>query len=166
MTAYKGLDVALKEIGANFRTKALDAAKAATDEVVKDLNQAVAPWKTRIVFRVKVVARTGLSRYQIAIEGNEKALAIFKWVDEGTKAHRIPKLTNTTAKTLVFFTPYSARTAPVANPKAGTGKAGNQKNIRRFVWHPGTEARAFIAYAKLQLEEDFKRRMSDIIRGQ
>lgn len=161
MATFKSLELALLDFDARYRAAAIDEARKVVQEQANKLNEAVKPWAHKIVFSVKVVARTGFTRFQLIARGDKQALLIFKWVDLGTKPHIIrPKSPN---KALVFFTPYSARTAPIANPAAGTGKSGNTKNVRRFVNHPGTEARQFVAFTKLESEEDFKRRMSELI---
>lgn len=164
MAKYQALDVALKTVGASLRAKALDAAKRATDAQVAVLNDAVKNWKRRPIFSTKVVARTGNTTYQIIAKGDADTLMIFNFVDLGTKAHRIPKLGNTTAKTLVFNTPYSAKTAPVARGNVGTGATGGKRNIRKFVQHPGTEARAFIAFAQLAIEDEFNQVMQENVK--
>lgn len=162
MATYRGLELALKTFEAQYRAGAIEAARQSMQAQVNTLNEVTREWAHRVQFAVKVESRTGFTRFRLAAIGTKEALKIFHWVDAGTKPHIIrPKSPN---KALVFFTPYSARTAPIANANAGTGRAGNTKNVRRFVRHPGNDPRLFIAFTSLEAEEDFKARMQALIR--
>lgn len=151
---FNSLELAMKDIDARIRSGVQAAAQKAVDRQVKVLNTAVQTWGTKVSFQSDVKARTGLTTYRIKIVGSPKAVTIFGWVDKGTKPHRIPKAGNTGAKMLRFNTPYSARTAPIARANVGSGRAGGTVNFRKAVQHPGTKAREFLGFARLEIEED------------
>lgn len=94
---------------------------------------------------------------------------IYGYVDEGTglygKAHkkyRIPKLTNTKAKTLVFYTPSSPKTKPNVIG-SGPGATGTNKNVRKSVMHPGIKARNFTKILQKKHQPAFKKSMEKVL---
>lgn len=162
METTRLLELRLKEFSAKLRSEVIEAGRLTVQAQLATLNDITKQWKHRVEFRVRVDARTGVTRFQLIAVGSKESLQIFNWVDLGTKPHVIrPRSPN---KALVFYTPYSARTAPIANAKAGTGRYGGTKNIRRVVNHPGTEAREFIAFSVLETQEDFQARVQALIR--
>jgi len=94
---------------------------------------------------------------------------IFGYVDEGTglygKKHakyRIPKLGNTKAKMLVFYTGGSAKTKPNIIG-SGSGSKGTVKNVRKTVWHPGIKPRNFTKILQKKHQPAFKKAMQDVL---
>jgi hypothetical protein len=94
---------------------------------------------------------------------------IYGYADEGTglygKKHakyRIPKLGNTKAKRLVFYTPSTAKTRPNWIG-SGPGSKGTVKNVRRSVMHPGIKPRNFTAILQKKHQPAFKKAMQDVL---
>lgn len=150
MKAFKTSVQALKALDSELYNGITGAMRKATDEQVKVLNEVTKPWANRIIFtRLEYRRRGEISQYVMS-EGNQKALDIFWFVDRGTEEHLIfPKRPG---GALVFNSVYSARTAPIANPSAGTGKSSPPKVFSAGVLHPGNEARLFIDFSMLSLE--------------
>lgn len=154
MAKFNALDLALKDVDRRVKAGVLEAANRAVQRQTTVLNAATQTWRTQVGFKLKVTARTGNTRYSIVAMGTPKALQVFEWVDGGTRPHRIPALGNLTAKTLRFATGYNARTSPVANANVGNGRASGPVVMRKAVQHPGIEAREFLEFAQLEIEED------------
>jgi len=83
---------------------------------------------------------------------------IYRYVDEGTRPHRIvPKSSNRSGR-LFFQSGYVAKTSPgVIGSRAG-GKFGNVV-VARAVNHPGTKARGFSKQIEAKTRNRFKRNM-------
>lgn len=161
MVARGKLEAQLNGFFPDFREDLIEVAQKAMQKQVDTLNEAVKEWKNQPIFRRKTVHRTGRTEVQLLIEGPEKAVEIFGYVDKGTEPHIIVPVR---AAALAFRTGYSARTAPIANAFAGTGKAFGPTVVRKWVLHPGSEAREFIGYAMLEAEEDFQQGVAALVR--
>jgi len=88
---------------------------------------------------------------------------IYKFVDEGTRPHRIvPKASNRSGR-LFFQSGYVAKTTPgIIGSRAG-GKFGNVV-VARAVNHPGTQARGFTKQIEAKTRNRFKRNMQEAMR--
>ncbi len=140
----KKFKAALEGATEQGRRTAIQVARAAVQAQTDALNSAVSDWRTRVEFQQRETVLGNRARFEVLAKGTDETLNVFRFVDEGTKPHIIRPVR---ASALVFFTPYSARTAPRAQAQAGTGRAGNTKNVRKFVNHPGNDAREFVQVA-------------------
>ena len=159
MARYRSLEVALKAVGGEILYRVENAAKLTMNNQAERLTDVTRPWKNKLVFRVMLRPSVNGTKYQMVAEGSAKALRIFGYVDKGTEEHLIlPR----NGRYLRFRTGYDARTAPIANPRAGSGKASGPEVFSRGVIHPGSEAREFIGYAELETEEELLQRIREI----
>lgn len=158
---YPSVTAALKAIDREIRQGVIDDTRIVADRQAARLNDVTRKWKNKVKFSRLTKQARGQTRQLIVAEGTDKALEIFGYVDEGTEAHLIfPKKPG---GKLAFQSNYSARTAPIANSKAGTGKSSGKTIFSEGVLHPGTEARDFTGYTQLQAEEELEQRIEERI---
>lgn len=153
------LKVALTQVEAQIRQAAIEASRAAVQKQVEHLTNVVRTWKNRPTFSRSEKQRRGKTTVSLVIEGDEEAIAIFGYVDRGTKPHIIRPVR---AKRLAFRSQYSAKTTPIANFDVGTGRATGPMQYRAEVNHPGNEARDFVAFAMLEAEDDFEQAIDEL----
>jgi len=132
----------IKEIDELVRTAVYTGLQNASDDIQSTSRDAVRQWRNRPDFADEFTVTKQRIECLIKPKGNRKVIAIFKYVDKGTKEHLIfPKVPGTM---LAFRTGYSARTAPVAKYNQGSGQSFG-KLVRSFgVIHPGNKARLFM----------------------
>lgn len=158
---YPSVTAALKEIDKRIRQGVIEDTRVVANRQAARLNNVTRKWKNKVAFKREEKQERGETRQQIVAEGTDKALEIFGYVDEGTEAHLIfPKKEG---GVLAFKSKYSARTAPIANENAGTGKSSGKTKFSKGVLHPGNEAREFTAYAQLQAEVELEERIEQRI---
>lgn len=155
------LTKALKMFDAEFRQQVIQAQIDAVDKAVVRLNDVVSDWSNRPVFIRSVKSRPGRTTVSIEIDGTDKAVEVFGYVDKGTEPHIIRPIK---ASRLAFRGGYSAKTQPIANAHVGSGQASGDMVYRDMVQHPGTEAREFIGYAALEVEDDFEQAIDLILK--
>ena len=159
MARYRSLEAALKAVEGEILNRVETAAKLTMNNQAERLSDVTKRWSNKIVFRVMVKPSVTGTRYQMVAEGSEKALRIWNYVDKGTDEHIIlPKK----GRFLRFRTGYSPLTAPIANPRAGSGRSSGNVVFSRGVIHPGSEAREFVGYAELETEEELLQRIKEI----
>ena len=119
--------------------------------VLKDFNATVRTWNDPPKFRVRNI------KQGFEITTNSK---IYRWVDEGTREHKIPKSPRLTTWVGGKYTP---KTQP--GLKRFTSRKGGLANSRYVtteqVIHPGTEAREFSS----RIRDKWRARMQDQIRA-
>lgn len=105
--------------------------------LLEQFQDIVSDWKHKPNFRLQV--RIQRNRMTITVFAQGQNADIWKYVDEGTKAHVIrPK----GKKPLRFKGGYVPRTTPIAE-YGGLGKATGNWTSAKQVYHPGTKAREF-----------------------
>lgn len=159
---YFGVVAYLKELDKEIRKGAAAVMVQVADNRVTSLREVPKQWKNKLTFRRMQKQERQTLKQLIMSEGKEEAIAIFGYVDRGTKPHRIePKKPG---GRLVFNVPYQARTAPIANANAGSGKSGDVTVFSTGVDHPGNEARLFIDYAMLEAEDEVDQRLAELFK--
>lgn len=151
--------------------KLLDEAQRTVSDfmrtTVKPEFQAVTrDWKTPVNWAIKVRVTQAEIRAEIVPTGKGKT--IFGYVDKGTRPHVIkPKGQRRRrggAALLAFQTGYDARTQPVAQANAGSGRASGGWVFARQVNHPGTAARLFSETIHKQTDPEFRRMVENLMR--
>jgi hypothetical protein len=156
---YSGIIQArLRDVTKAARTavgKGLD--KTARDAQQK-LDAVVSTWVNKPAFEI-YSRDTGYKQIrEVSIYGNKKAVAIWFYVDKGTKPHIIrPKKPGGRLRFGSQFAPKTAFRAKFG----GAGKSGGKPVYRQLVRHPGTKARDFSGAYK---EDAQKQVRTEIIR--
>lgn len=132
----------IREIDELVRTAVYTGLQNASDDIMSTSRDAVQQWRNRPDFGDEFTVTKQRIECLIKPKGNRKVIAIFKYVDLGTKPHLIfPKVPGTM---LAFRSGYSARTAPVALYNQGSGQSFG-KLVKSFgVAHPGSKPRLFM----------------------
>jgi hypothetical protein len=146
--------------------KILAVCQETGDEVAriaeKDLNEVVSDWKNQPLFVTEYRGnQKGSLVWTINATGDEKAIEIFGYVDQGTEPHIIRPVN---ASRLRFSSGYQAKTAPIANAQAGSGRSSGDVVFAKEVHHPGTEAREFVGFTALEAELNLMQLFSSNVR--
>ena len=121
----------------------------ASDDIQSTSRDTVRRWKNRPDFGEETFMSPDRIEYTIKPKGAKKVLAIFKYVDKGTKPHIIrPKIPGTYLK---FKTEYSAMTQPIALYNKGSGQSFGNWVSKSQVNHPGSAARLFMETSMKEL---------------
>lgn len=133
-----------------------DEAKNIANDIELEYTLATATWKTQIKFEKLI--QVGPSAIEVFVGTDNE---IFRYVDKGTKPHKIyPKH----AKALAFpsmFTPKSTPGVLVSGP----GYSGGPTVFSQGVNHPGTKARKISQQIAKMYRAKFKRRMEAAIKN-
>lgn len=114
----------------------------ASDDIQSTSRDVVRQWRNKPDFGEETFMSPDTIEYTIKPKGAKKVLAIFKYVDKGTKPHIIrPKIPGTYLK---FRTGYSAMTQPIAKYNVGSGRSFGSWVSKSQVNHPGSKAREFM----------------------
>ena len=137
-----------------FRTATLNALRAEGRDVKKEYEKTTKTWKKKPEFEVLI----GLTR---RVPGSASVLVgtdneIYRYVDEGTKGHYVPK---SGVATMKFRPGYKAKTRP-KQIKSYKGGAFGDKIVRRGRWWvKGIVAREFSPTIQKRRRKPFTRRM-------
>lgn len=138
------------------------------DEMKDSVQRMVGDWSHKPRFRK---TSTFTPAYiSIIVEPTGDNAQIFSYVDQGTEGpYPIPKFPRINPQTgkpmlLKFRTGYSARTAPVARFRIGSGRASGPWVAPAQVHHPGIEARLFLETLSDELKPTLDRRVENAIR--
>lgn len=141
-----------------LRLKLLSAMHESEREILKDFQKTTRTWKRKPKFETQVGTKGGPT----VLVGTDNP--IYKYVDEGTKPHKIPRRPG---KPLFFQWggkgSYHAKTRPrVIDSSAGfpTGPFRVFKSVN----HPGTKARNFADEIQKRRQPWFKKRMEQAMR--
>lgn len=114
----------------------------ASDDLQSTQRDVVRRWKNRPDFGEETFFSPDVIEFTIKPKGSKKVLAIYKYVDKGTKPHIIkPKIPGTYLK---FRGGYSAMTQPIAKYNVGSGMSFGSWVSKSQVNHPGNAAREFM----------------------
>ena len=117
----------------------LQALMNASDDIQSTGRDAVRQWKNRPDFGEEVYVAMDYMEITIKPKGNRKVIAIYGYVDQGTRPHIImPKIPGTYLK---FRTGYSAKTQPIAKYNVGSGQSFGNWVSKAQVFHPGSKGR-------------------------
>jgi hypothetical protein len=131
-------------IPAKFNTKAvLETLEKEFEKyapfIVKDLDRIVRPWKgEKPEFKPISMVKGGAFILQIRVVGSEEGRNKFKWLNEGTRPHKIKPKGN---YPLRFRTGYGAGSKPKSTFTFGATAASGPEVFAREVNHPGFPAR-------------------------
>lgn len=153
----------IREIDELVRTATYTGLQNASDDIMSTSRDAVQQWRNRPDFGDEFTVTKTYIECLIKPKGNRKVIAIFKYVDRGTKGPYIilPKVDG---GALWFKSGYSARTAPVAKYNVGTGQSFG-KTVKSFgVIHPGIKARLFMETFAKELIPSLQARVTNEIR--
>lgn len=138
------------------------------DEMKDSVERMVGDWSHKPRFRK---TNTFTPAYiSIVVQPTGNNAQIFSYVDQGTEGpYRIPKFPRVDPQTgkptlLKFRTGYSARTAPVARFRIGSGSASGPFVSAAQVTHPGIEARKFLETLADEMKPTLDRRVDNAIR--
>lgn len=135
-----------------MRLELLNALRKAAKDIRKDFDLTVKTWEHKPEFQ-EVISLGGNSPSVLVGTDDE----IYRYVDEGTKAHIIrPKK----AKRLRFQGTYTAKTSPGVIGSSSGGSSGDVI-YSTGVHHPGTKARKFSQAIEKKWAKAFKGRMED-----
>lgn len=138
-----------------FNLKALEAQirQAQRDwmaEVSQEFLKTTKNWEHKVVFVGRMAERGVTTTIEVSTEDD-----IYRYVDEGTRPHRIRAKG---AKVLAFPSSFIPKTRP-GSLISGKGKRGEVDTFRKEVQHPGTEARDFSGQIKKKMEPLFEKAM-------
>ena len=144
-----------------MRLELLNAMRKAGTAVRKDFAKTTETWTHKPKFETVV---------SLAGPGPELLVGtddlIYKFVDEGTKAHEIWAgywTGKSDKKSLAFPSEFEPKTTPKVID-SGPGFSGGDIVLRQHVHHPGIEAREFDKTLAHDWEKPFKERMEDAMR--
>lgn len=130
--------------------------------LVKSHELVVANWKNKPEFKTRKYIRADSIRMTVYPAGDSEAVAIWGYVDQGTKPHLIVPVH---APFLRFRTGYQPKTlAKPARTVPGGGKATGDWVSAKLVHHPGNEAREFTATIARDIQPDFNRIIENTFR--
>lgn len=150
---------ALKEDA--LRLELLNAMRKAAVVVKSDFEKTVATWEKKPKF--EVVITLGKSGPAILVDTDNE---IYGYVSRGTKPHLIQAgifTGKSNKRTLAFPATFRPKTK-VRRLKSFRGFKGGPTVLRKFVQHPGTEAREFDEVIKKKRTKWFKRQMEAAMR--
>lgn len=125
-------------------------AKAAANDLELEFMLSTATWNHQVKF--EKLAQVGPNSVQILVDTDDE---IYKYVNEGTKAHDIlPK----TASVLAFPSVFRPKSQP-NKQTSGPGFSGGPTRFSMGVHHPGTKARHFDKVIMKRFEPKYRRRM-------
>lgn len=132
------------KIAAQVKAAAIQACMNASDDIQSTSRDTVRSWKHKVGFGETVVNGQRRIEFTVKPTGSRANLAIFGYIDRGTKGpYKIPKVV-VPGKVLTFKTGYSARTQPVARYNVGSGQSFGNFVSKKQVTHPGIRARKFM----------------------
>lgn len=122
-----------------FEKALVEAANRVATGIKEDFEATVATWseETKPAFTKSVEAEGKFIVVRVEATGNDE---IYRYVNDGTKPHLIPK---GGPGTLAFSEGYTAKTAPGVIGSRSGGSSGARIVRKTQIKHPGTEARNF-----------------------
>lgn len=130
--------------------------------LIKSHNLVVADWKNKPEFRTRKTITAVSIKMIVFPAGDPDAVAIYGYVDQGTKPHLIVPVH---APLLKFRTGYQPKTlARPARTVSGGGKATGPWVSAKLVHHPGSEARKFSETIARDLLSDFQKVIDNTFR--
>jgi len=160
----------IKAQQSDFRAFYKEIEKALDTIVKPDLfayfNKVVKSWKNPPEFKARKII--WLEKMQVYVYPTGPNAKIWRYVTNGNPVpYRIPKTSNTTAKTLKFKWggpgSYKARTTPQGGYN-GPGKAMGKTVYRKFVIHPIISGRHFEKHIACWYKPKFQRTMNDAVK--
>lgn len=147
--AFKAIKPQKLEVPAIY--KAIEAeAIAAADDLELEFMLSTATWKHQVKFEKLI--QVGPKSVEILVDTDDE---IYRYVNEGTKAHDIlPK----NASVLAFPSAFRAKSQP-GRQTSGAGFSGGPTRFSMGVHHPGTKARCFDKVIMKRFNPKFKKRM-------
>lgn len=138
-----------------FRLELLNAMRAVAVEVKKDFEATTETWQeeNKPKFDSLISLTGGGPSLVVDVASNGE---IYRYVNDGTKPHLIPK---GGPGTLAFSEGYTAKTAPGVIGSRSGGSSGARIIRKTQIKHPGTEARNFDKAIAKKWEKPFKRAM-------
>jgi hypothetical protein len=109
-----------------------------------------ATWKHQVKF--EKLTQVGPKSVEVLVDTDDE---IYKYVNEGTKAHDIIAKN---APTLAFPSLFTPKSQP-GRQTSGAGSSGGPTVFTPYVHHPGTKARGFDKVIMKTFTPKFKRRM-------
>ena len=139
-----------------MRLELLNAMRKSGTVIQKDFEQTTATWKHKVKFETLVsLKQPGPT---ILVDTDDE---IYRYVNEGTKAHDIWAgyyTGKSKHKVLVFPSGFTAKTTP-GSLRSGPGGSSGKLVHTPYVRHKGSKARSFDAMIKKKREKWFKRQM-------
>jgi len=126
-----------QQIGSRLVNVVRQSLDETLQEVKEELEELTGDWTNTPTFQKSLELQGGKISFNLTTDSE-----IFKFVDGGTQAHRIPR----SGTTRLSFRPnYVPRTTPSGMKNAGGGVSLGSDIVRQFVDHPGVEGRGIIA---------------------
>ena len=120
-------------------------------EIKADFEKTTKPWTHKVKF--EVLRKYSGGELSVIVGTDDE---IYRFVDQGTKRHPIPK----GGPGLLAFRPnYTAKTSPRIIGSQPGGASGNRIVRFKQVMHPGTKAREFDKMIQAMWKSRFKSRM-------
>lgn len=137
--------------------KAMEAeAKLAANDLELEFMLTTATWKHDVKFEKLI--QVGPASVEILVDTDDE---IYRYVNEGTRAHRIePK----NATVLAFPSLFRPKSEP-GKQTSSTGFIGGPTVFSRGVDHPGTKARRFDKVIMKRFNPKFKKRMEQAMKS-
>ncbi len=137
-----------------FRKEVLNALRAEGRDVKKEYEKTTKTWKKKPKFEVLIGLTRGPGGSASVLVGTDDE--IYRYVDEGTKGHYVPK---SGAATMAFRPGYKAKTKPRKIGSSAGGAFGNKIVRRGRWWVKGIVAREFSPTIQKRRRKPFTRRM-------
>lgn len=135
----------IRDVYKTMHQAAMDTLYNASTDLQSNYRDVVRSWKNKPDFNDQFLVTKARIEVTIKPKGQKKVLAIFNYVDQGTRGpYLIPKFLVPGGKMLVFRGGYSAMTQPIARYNVGTGSSFGSWIKKRQVLHPGIKARKFM----------------------
>lgn len=121
-----------------------------------DLEKTVATWKHKVGFVITPIP----DGFQVSTSDE-----IWKFVDEGTKAHLIPAIVPVNKKALTILGPGQPKTAVRVIGSTAGSRGGVVAIVKRTkpIEHPGTTAREFTETVQTKWDDELPRRIADAL---
>lgn len=143
-----------------FREEVTREADAIRRDMLDDFKRTTATWEHKVKFTSKVQSGAAVGGVSVAVSTTDK---IYRYVDQGTKRHPIPKKPfPKKGKRLWFQTGYKAKTSPNVILSTPGGPVGPFVPARQ-VMHPGTAPRNFSKVIKQSYTKEFRRRVQNAL---
>jgi hypothetical protein len=133
----------IKELDKKVRAAVLKGLLHASDDIQSSGRDVTQRWYHKVDFTDSVARPQQRIEVTIKPKGKRENLAIWGYVEHGTKPHKIPKVV-VPGKLLKFRTGYSAKTMAVAKYNVGTGQSFGSWRSAKQVNHPGSKGRKFL----------------------
>lgn len=148
-------------VNKQFREEVLSEMRDIGRDVEAEFKKVTEDWEHKVKFKSNVDIGRDFIELKTKAAGPNKD--IFNFVDKGTEGPYEIKPKNPDGY-LVFQNGYSAKTAPMAKYKQGTGQSSGSWAKKKSIIHPGIEARDFSGTIMKKIRPPFRRGIENAFR--